>query len=159
MSDIQLRPEDRVLLVINDNTIFGSTRFQKYGFLLFKQCEKELDKLKDNFVGLKLYDDWAPHHYGPYSKHLDEDIVKAIQSRLLCVSNPSKGITSVDTYSLTIRGHARWRELFNHASQEMKKINEKIKVLQKKNLYVLLKYVYTAYPDYATNNKIKDILI
>ena len=34
MSDIELKPEDRVLFVINDNTIHGSTRFQKYAFLL-----------------------------------------------------------------------------------------------------------------------------
>ena len=61
LSEITLRTEERVLFIINDNVINGSTRFQKYGFLLFKQYQKELQSYYRDF---KFYDDWIPHNLG-----------------------------------------------------------------------------------------------
>ena len=156
---MQLQPEDRVLLIINDNIIQSSNRFQKYGFFTFKQHGRELDILKEKFKGLEFYRDWTPHHHhGSHSKDLEKDIAKAIELKLLGVSKQDEGIRSVERYSLTVRGHRRWEKLSSIAPKEIGEINEKIKTLQKKNTYILLKYFYITYPNYAIKSKLRDIL-
>ena len=156
MSDIESKPEDRVLFVINDNTIHGSTRFQKYAFLLYMQYKTELKKLKDRYSELGFYKDWKPYHYGPYSEQLKEDITKCQKANLLkCVEAKDK---KYHDYFLTIKGRVRWRTFLNHNNDEIKNINEKIKQLQSKNFYELLRQIYSAYPEYTVNSQIKNEL-
>lgn len=158
--ELILNPEDRVLFIINDNLIHGSTRFQKYGFLLYKQYSKELEKLENTFSEFDFYDDWTPYYYGPYSKTLEKNIQTAIDLKLLNRiedrNEHSKKTTHL--YSLTLRGRIRWRKFLSDAPKEMKIINEKIRELQHKDFYVLLRQIYDAYPDYTINSKIKDKL-
>ena len=159
-TELELKPEDRLLFIINDNMIYGSTRFQKYGFLLFKQYEKELKELGIAFSNFNFYADWKAHYYGPYSKELEKDIENTISSKLLIKSehkvDGSEKIAHI--YSLTLRGRARWRKLFNKVPEEIIEINKKIQNLQNKNFYTLLKEIYDVYPEYTTKSIIKDDL-
>ena len=84
----QFRSADRALIVISDATIHGSTRLQKYGFLLYKQYGKELSKISGNESALKFYEDWKAFWYGPFSKSLMEDIDECV-TRNLCIKKKS----------------------------------------------------------------------
>ena len=55
---------DRLLLAISDTTIHGTTRLQKYGFLLYKQYGKELSAISSKHDNLTFYDDWKPYWFG-----------------------------------------------------------------------------------------------
>lgn len=48
---------DRALMVISDAMIYGSTRLQKYGFLLTQQYKKEMGGIAEAAPELKFYDD------------------------------------------------------------------------------------------------------
>lgn len=149
---------NRVLLIINDNTIHGSIRFQKYGFLLYKQYERDLKDIEISFPNLGFYDDWKAHYYGPYSEELEKDIEK-------CVSNNFIRKSSVITekkqkmymYTLTIKGRTEWRAMYDKID-EMAQIDKKIKNLQKIPYYTLIRQIYNAYPKYTTESRIIDQL-
>ena len=154
----EIASEDRILMIINDNTIHGTTRLQKYGFLLFKQYEWELRRIANMQADLKFYDDWKSFWYGPYSECLNKDVQKCIEnktiSKLLVDKNRNKY-----NYSLTIRGRAVWREMLNRFHVEMPEIETKIRNLQKIGLETLLSGVYSAYPEYTKRSVIKDRLV
>lgn len=151
-----LKSEDRVLFIINDNTIHGDTRFQKYGFLLYKQYSNELKKLKNNFPEFNFYDDWEPYHYGPYSKQLNKDIKICIEDKIL-IDVKMDG-TTYSQYKLTLKGRKKWRSIFNTATDEIIGINNKIRNLQGIKFIELLRQVYNAYPEYTIKSRIKDTL-
>ena len=159
MKPENIKSEDRVLFVINDNEIKGSTRFQKYGFLLWEQYQKELKKIASVHESLVFYDDWKPHYYGPFSTELQNDIDACIKNGLLCKSK-GDGL-KLDIYWLTLKGRIRWRKFFTDDEyyEEAKKINDKIRNLQKVHYYSLLRQIYKEYPKYAANSKIRDLLL
>ena len=152
-------PKDRVLFVIHDNEISGSTKFQKYGFLLWKQYQKELEKIASVHERLAFYDDWRPHYYGPFSEGLQKDIAVCIKSGLLHKSK-GRGL-KLEVYRLTLKGRVRWRKFFTDGEYhgEMKKIEDKIRNLQNIRYYTLLRQIYKEYPSYAKNSKIKDLVL
>ena len=148
----------RVLLVINDNTIYGSTRFQKYGFLLYKQYEKELKKIKTTFPNLGFYNDWKAHYYGPYSEELEKDIKKCVSDRLIRKSSIiTEKKQEMHMYTLTIKGRTKWRTMYDKID-EIAQIDKKIKNLQKTPYYTLIRQIYNAYPEYTTASRIANQL-
>lgn len=154
---IQLQPEERILFIINDNVIQGSTRFQKYGFLLYKQYEKELTKLQSDYSDFKFYDDWIPHHFGPYSKQLTQDIQTCVTNNILDEKIIDKE-KNFNLYMLSLKGRIKWRKLFRNTTDEMIKFNDKIRNLQIMNLTEMLRQIYDAYPKFTVNSKIRDSL-
>ena len=154
MSDMQLQLGEHVLFIINDNVIHGSTRFQKYGFLLFKQYQRELKELQFDYSNFEFYDDWVPHNFGPYSKKLQDDLDVCAENKIITKIQ----INRTQQYALTLKGRVRWRELLAISHDEVKKINEKVNILQTFSLFSLLKSIYDAYPEYAVKSKIKDQL-
>ena len=150
-------PADRVLMIVNDTTIQGSTRLQKYGFLLSKQYGWELKSITDRQPELEFYGDWKPYWYGPYSEDLAADVQK-------CVENGTVLKVLVDSmqnkyrYSLTIRGRVAWRSVLSEFPEEMSAIGSKIRNLQKIGLETLLSGVYAAYPEFTTRSVIGDRL-
>ncbi len=151
----RVSPADRVLMIISDTTIRGSTRLQKYGFLLHKQYKKELSRIARNHAELKFYDDWKPLWYGPFSKDLEEDIKT-------CASTGTIEKTLVDQdlelyrYALTLKGRVQWRKILRESGNETRAIHEKIANLQTIRLERLLEGIYHAYPEYTKRSKIKD---
>ncbi len=149
-----LNPEDRVLFIINDRIIEGSTRFQKYGFLLFKQYQKELTELRMSHPGFDFYRDWVPHHFGPYSRQLSLDMQSCIKGGLM-----SKVLIDRSSrYALTLRGRVRWRKLLAISPDQVTAMSEKVANMQRTSLYGLLRSIYSAYPEYAVNSQIKERL-
>ncbi len=155
MEKMDIASEERILFIIHDNVIHGSTRFQKYGFLLHKQCQSELDKLKKAYPNLDFYEDWKPHFYGPYSEQLKSDIEKCVAAKILRKDNAGEGM-KYDLYGLTLIGRKKWREILNNTPYEIIKINNKIRGLQMTKTVDVLRQVYRAYPKYTTKSLIKD---
>lgn len=154
-----LQPEERVLLIISDCTIAGATRLQKYGFLLRKQFGKELSKIEDRY-GISFYTDWKAHHYGPYSEQLSRDIKTCVDRRLVEEQN-AKGPTGnrYMRYGFTTKGRRVWRTILGNNTKEVSDISDKVRFLQATNTGKLLRDIYTEYPAYAVNSKIKkDVL-
>ena len=153
MSDnCSMPPEDRVMLIVNDNIIRGSIRMQKYGFVIFRQYKLELAEIGIAFPGFGFYDDWIPYHYGPYSRALASDVETAIEAGILTRSGPPPG-KMYHEYVLTPRGRVKWHELHEVISDEIATIGKKIKQLQSLRFYELLRRVYAAYPEYITIGK------
>ena len=148
-------PQDRILLIINDNVIRGSMRWQNYGFILFKQHQLEPTELRHDFPAMEFYTDWEKHRYGPYSSALEEDLRKCFESKTIGQTNLStlRG-SKMDAYSLTIKGRLRWRSLFG-TMEAVEKINKKVKQMQEISYYSLIRKAYNTYLEYAkttTNN-------
>ena len=144
-------PTRHSVIDINDNTFYGSTRFQKYGFLLYKQYS---ERIKNNFPDLIFYDDWKAHYYGPHSEKLENDIQKCVMLKLIRKSSiTTEKKQKMNMYALTIKGRMRWCALSSTVN-EMSQINKKIKNPQKIPHYTLIRKIYNAYPDYTTKSKI-----
>ncbi len=149
-----------LLIIVSDSVITGTTRLQKYGFLLHKQHRKELSKIEDKF-DFEFYreDEWISHYYGPFCRQLETDIQICIDARLMTKTYKDIDGTSITPrHSLTMKGRLKWRELFQDMPKEMEKINDKITDLQHKNLYDLLRLVYKEYPQYTENSKLRELI-
>ncbi len=158
-NELTLNPEDRVLFIINDNVIQGATRFQKYGFVIFKQYQKELAELNLSYNrSFNFYEDWKPHRFGPYSEQLTQDIKNCVTNGILDEKMIDKD-RGFKQYFLTLKGRIKWRKIFFNTTDEVIKINNKIRYLQTMKLVELLRQVYDAYPKYTTKSRIKDSLI
>lgn len=144
---------DRIILIINDMTVKGNTRMQKYGFLIHQLFSRELQ-------GLDFYSDWKPYLYGPYSEQLKNDLTECIEKNLV-----AKFVTPTDTdrefsnYSLTMKGRLRLRKLSEHYERTLKKLFEKFTILNHKPMPTILKDIYLAYPEYTVNSEIRDSVI
>ena len=55
---------DRILMIIGDLTINGTTRLQKYGFLLHMKHGHDLKTISKTQKELEFYSDWKPYWYG-----------------------------------------------------------------------------------------------
>ena len=154
-SAVQFTSEDRVLIILNDNTINGTTRLQKYGFLLAKQYVKELSSMSERRQSLTFYDDWEALWYGPFSRGLQKDVEKCVGGGLV-TKEPMDASTNSYRYALTIRGRARWRKMLAEFQNETIAICEKISSLQKMRQERLLEGIYNAYPEYTKRSTIKD---
>ena len=146
---------DRALMVISDATIRGSTRIQKYGFLLAQQYKKEMKHITETTPTLKFYDDWEPLWFGPFSKSLAEDIDTCVKDGLIDKESVSLPYDS-HRYSLTIKGRVQWRKMLDKSNDDMTAIREKVVHLQRVNLGSLLEGIYSAYPEYTVKSVIKD---
>lgn len=151
---MKLDPEDRVLFIMNDMAVIGATRFQKHGFLLWKQYGKELQSLESVYDGFKFYDDWIPYYFGPYSRDLKADIAVNVKNGIIKEAR----FENTMRYTLTIKGRVKWRKIFAKSGAEMDRIGEKIRHMSDTPLYEMLKAIYKSYPQYAIKSKIRDEL-
>jgi len=132
---------DRVIVLINDMTIKGNTRMQKYGFLIHKLYSKDLQ-------GLNFYSDWRPYLYGPYSDELRNDLENCIDQHLVTkFVSPTNTGRQFSNYSLTMKGRVKLRKIIVDYSI-IKELYEKFTKLNKKPITSVLKDIYLAYPEY-----------
>lgn len=144
---------DRALMVISDATIYGSTRLQKYGFLLTKQYKKEMEGIAEAAPELKFYDDWEPLWFGPFSKSLAKDIDTCLRDGLIYKESVKLSQNSF-RYGLTLKGRRRWRDMLQKYTKDITAIRKKVMNLQKMRLERLLENIYNAYPEYTVNSTI-----
>ena len=141
---------DRVLLIINEHVIEGTTRLQKYGFLMKQNYNKELEDFD-------FYNDWKALYYGPYSEQLTKDIESGVEQRLIS-KYKSVTLNEYDTQkiTLTIKGRHRLRQISEQYKKIINDVYEMSTNLQKKPLRIILRDVYLSYPNYTGKSKIKD---
>ncbi len=144
---------DRALMVISDATLYGTTRLQKYGFLLTQQYKKEMNVIAEAEPKLKFYDDWEPLWFGPFSKSLADDIDICMDNSLIYREAVKLSQDSF-RYGLTLKGRVRWRVMLRKFNNEMTAIHKKVMNLQKMRLGRLLENIYSAYPEYTVNSTI-----
>lgn len=143
---------DRLIILINDMTIQGNTRLQKYGFVVYQRYAK-----KNKLEGLNFYSDWKPYLYGPYSQQLKNDLEEAIASNLIAkytTITPSN--REFSNYSLTVKGRMRLRKLLEKYGRVVKELYEKFTQLNKQPMQIILKDIYLAYPEFTVNSEIRD---
>ena len=142
---------DRVIILINEMTIRGNTRIQKYGFLMHELYSKELQKLD-------FYKDWIPYQYGPYNNELENDLKNAIDQKLVRkFTNTTNTGRVISNYCLTMKGRVKLREIAKEHNV-IKKLYEKFTQLNKKPITFILKEIYLAYPEFTVNSKIKEVI-
>lgn len=142
---------DRVIVLINDLTIGGNTRIQKYAFLVHQLYDKELEP------NLKFYNDWIAYRYGPFSKELELDLKTCVENKLVArTETPVSSGREFTNYSLTMKGRMRMRKLSENNSKMVKKLYEKFTLLNKKSTATILKDIYLAYPQFTINSEIRD---
>ena len=154
---MELANTDRALVIVSDVIIHGTTRLQKYGFLLHKQYGRELSAtLKDN-PHMDFYNDWKPFWFGPFSDSLNKDIKTCVDTGLLYKDLVDPARNSY-RYGLTVHGRRRWRQLLGEFPSEITAVREKVANLQRMRLERLLQQIYDAYPEYTKRSTIKDRL-
>jgi len=163
------RPDFLILLLHAMKEIWGISRVVKLLFLMGK--EAHLDTYVSDY-----YAHYA-HDYGPFEKAIYDDIEALKQYGLIEEKKPRKKKYSSDEeideglypekidaiYQLTDRGVKFAQALIKSAQKKDPSIIQKIDVIKSKYGYLslkkLLKYIYTQYPEYAKNSKIrKEIL-
>lgn len=141
---------ERVVVLVNSLTVHGKTRLQKYGFLASKLYQSDLERLD-------FYQDWRPHHYGPYSRSLDLDMRQCVKDNILDEANGlESGGNAYHVYTLKPKGHAMLRKLALEHESVIKTLHAKFLDFNKKPWQSLLKDIYEAYPEYTVNSLIKD---
>ena len=144
-NNIKLKDIDRPLLVINDFTIHGSSRFQEYGFLLYKEyyaCMLSLNKR----CNVEFYTDWKPFYFGPFSKSLEKDLNECIDNGL--IQRVEAPTDSDETYTLSIKGCHRWISMLANIP-EIEHIMKQVRSMQKISYYALLGQIYKKYPEFT----------
>ncbi len=154
---MKIMPEERVLFIINDNPMYGTARFQRYGFMLAKECQREIEMLEITNSGFKFYKDWEPRYSVPFSRQLEEDIKTCIDKKILKkahIYRTPDGERNIDIYRLTVAGRRRWRDIFGE-NDCMKKLYDTTKNLQRISSVTLLGRVCNTYAKF-TNDIIKN---
>lgn len=139
-----------LLLIMQDLTIGGRTRVQKYGFLIYQQYRKDVEKYD-------FYSDWIPHHFGPYSRKLAADLNCAVQEKYVQEKEATYNGAALTKYNLTISGTQEYRNLLK-GNSFMNDINGMLREQQKKSLMAILRRIYADYPKYTVYSQIKDTI-
>jgi len=141
---------DRIILIINDMTIKGNTRMQKYGFLIHKLYANDLQ-------GLNFYSDWKPYLYGPYSEELKQDLQECIKQKLVVQFNsPTESGRQFSNYNLSMKGRVKLRNVIANYEKTVKELYEKFTKLNRTPIISILKDIYLAYPEYTVKSEIKE---
>lgn len=132
----------------------GRTRFQKMMFLL----REEMGKMgKGGSVELGF----VPHHYGPYSRHLQDDIEALIGEGLIEEKGePGQSGQYMYRYRTTRKGERMARALLDPRYEECgldREAYEAVCRIKKRvngmEIRDLLEEVYAAHPEYAQYSK------
>lgn len=143
---------DRVILLINDLTIEGNTRIQKYAFLASQLYKKELKQFG-------FYDDWEAYRYGPYSKTLAKELEYAVSEGLVATHDGNLDDSLRSRYTLTTKGRLRLRKISLEHQKLINNLYERFVRYQRTSLSTLLKDIYIAYPEYTVNSEIRNRVI
>lgn len=145
---------DRVLLAFGDHDVWGKTRVQKYGFLLGKLQQTEMDGMRDRY-GVSWYDDWMAMWYGPYSHGMHLDLERGRKNGLIGkIGMPMKRDGKSDVYKLTRRGRFRWRRLC-YEVPEVRVLDKAMESYQRVPYMQLLNQIWSGWPEYANRGRIR----
>jgi len=135
-----------LLAADNSESVEGITRFQKLVFLAQRELFDE-----DEFYPYK------PHKYGPFSKSLYDDLDQLVERDFIKQST-EKTVTGNErkVYTLSEKG----KRALNKAEEEnfdfdLETLSEIMEEYNYENLWDLLEYVYSEYPEMAEKSKLK----
>ncbi|RNJ80268.1 MAG: hypothetical protein EB829_00520 [Nitrosopumilus sp. H8] len=136
-----------LLFILQDLTIDGRTRIQKYGFQIYQHYK---DELKEH----DFYSDWKPYHFGPYSQRLAVDLSSAVDHGYIQVGNGMNEDSKYKQYCLGIKGRNAYRSLLAD-NPFLNDIHELLVSLQRQSLMKILKQIYLDYPQYTVQSQIE----
>ena len=147
----ELTVEDAVLILLyanKDKPIRGRLMFVKQSFLLSKEVIPQLDEKFEFF----------PAHFGPFSKVFATKVDKLIQEGYIKTILSEDDLGNIThKFSLTDIG----KEAAFHSFDKLSEIYKDIIIRKRKGWdqlgYIgILRLVYTKYPEYTVNSKIRD---
>lgn len=144
---MSLSTRSKWLLVVigSSKYVQGDTRLQKYGLLVYKKIPN-----------IEFYTEWDSGNFGVFCKSLASD-TKALIEQGLVTSNDvvnSYG-KKVARYRITDKGRNEIQNLLRDKEENVKKICEITQYYFDKHLKELLADVYTLYPEFTGNSKIR----
>ncbi|WP_345984552.1 type II toxin-antitoxin system antitoxin SocA domain-containing protein [Sulfurimonas sp. HSL-1656] len=140
--------------------IVGKTRLQKMIFLYEKECQNKINQIREK----NLFDFFA-HHYGPFSKDLYKHLKNLKTFGMITIENETdsedENLVEKETeYCITEDGITTVHEEIFQKERinpfEMETLDAFKKEYNSMNLNELIKLVYTKYPEYTKNSKIKE---
>ena len=147
----QLTVEDAIFILLyanKDKLIRGRLMFVKQSFLLSKEIIPQLDEKFEFF----------PAHFGPFSKVFATKVDKLIQEGYIKTIVSEDNIGNIThKFSLTDIGKEAASRSFNKLPESYKNIIiRKRKGWDQLGYFGIVRLVYTKYPDYTINSKIRD---
>lgn len=143
---------ERVVVLVNDLTIRGSLRLQKYGFVAARLYG-------DDLSGLGFYRDWMTYDCGPYSRDLAEDVQFCVGANILGEERQTtQDGHAIRVYSLKPEGRRILRALAAENGSVIKELHGKLARLDNKSLRAMLKDAYESHPEHAANGLIRNSL-
>lgn len=127
-------------------------RLQKYVFLADKQFSQSRRGRKTS----ELVYMWKPHHYGPFSEHLEtcvKDLVedKMVETFAIRKNGKDPGVG----YRLTAKGNVEFRRLLKNLEGESQAIHGLLEKFQHDYTeHQLVGFVYSMHPEYTTKSRI-----
>ncbi len=138
MKDKEKRLLELIYLPIGDKPYMSPIQIMKAMFLI----KEELD--------LSEFYEFKPYLYGPCSFEIYSDLLD-LKIRGLIDTIPS--LWGWKNYRITAKGKVEAEKYIKEESEEVKnKILQIKKLVVSKSFLELLRYVYTKYPEYATNS-------
>ena len=135
-----------LLLIMQDLSIMGRIRMQKYGFCIHQQYAEADD--------LGFYADWKPYHFGPYSEALACDLDAAIRAgHVLEIGDPGGG-PGPNRYKLAANASKEYASLKENLDY-VAGIRRMLAKLETLSLMGLLRQIYQDYPGYAMRGQIR----
>ena len=138
------RPE-RLVVLVNDLTVRGRLRLQKYGFIAAHLYGNDL-------LGLDFYRDWKPYHHGPYSHDLADDVQFCVDAGILDEARQTtQDGRTIHVYALRPKGRKILRNLASESGSVARDLCGKLARLDERELQGLLRDAYDAHPQYAAS--------
>jgi uncharacterized protein len=142
--------EDWILALfyaLPDSPISGRTSLQKQIFLLMMEFAQE-EHIPTENIGFYGYD------YGPYDDRIADAMDILVSDEF--VTKTGKKNTSTEAFMLTFLGQKRAEQSFKKLTEDQRvKLIELRKEYQQWGKDGLIKYVYTYYPEYTNESKIR----
>jgi len=141
---LSIRAKWLLLVIGSTKYVQGDTRLQKYGLLVHKKNP-----------GIEFYDDWDAGNFGVFSKSLASDTKLLVEQKFVS-SNDVVNVygKNVARYRITDEGRNQIQDMLKE-KEITKIICEITQYYFDKSLKEVLADVYTLYPEFTGNSKIK----
>ena len=144
----RLSLEDWVLALLlhAGGRVRGKTRVHKALFLVKKEVGEGLVPAR-----------FVPHRYGPWSRDVERALERLVEEGLVERSVED----GAEVYRLTRRGRERAEKILSALSEtpHWSDIDEIFRMAARAPLWALLGYIYTFYPEWASNSEKREEII
>ncbi len=134
------------LLLHNGGEVRGKTRIHKALFLVKEEVGRDLVPAR-----------FVPHRYGPWSADVERELQRLVEDGLV----EKRVEDGAEVYRLTREGRERAKKILEllRGAPHWSDIDEIFRVAGRAPLWALLGYIYTFYPEWASNSEKRDEII